>query len=141
VPGFFLALAPEVDIIRPGFLRRVLRFSIPAGVIAGSATLAAYQAALHVADIELDQARTLATVTLLAIGLVVLAVASRPLRAWKIGLVAAMGAAYVVVFLVPFLHDYFRLEVFWDTAWWYSVVAVGVAGSLIVAIPRPSPTR
>ena len=141
VPGFFLALAPEVDIIRPGFLRRVLRFSIPAGVIAGSATLAAYEAALHVADIELVQARTLATVTLLAIGLVVLAVAARPLRAWKIGLVAAMVAAYVVVFLVPFLRDYFRLEVFWDTAWWYSVVAVGVAGSLIVAVPRLIPTR
>ena len=141
VPGFFLALAPEVDIIRPGFVRRVLRFSIPAGVIAGSATLAAYQAALHVADIELDQARTLATVTLLAIGLVVLAVASRPLRAWKIGLVAAMGAAYVVVFLVPFLRDYFRLEVFGDTAWWYSAIAVGVAGSLIVALPRLTSTR
>ena len=141
VPGFFLALAPEVDIIRPGFLRRVLRFSIPAGVIAGSATLAAYQAALHVADIELDQARTLATVTLLAIGLVVLTVASRPLCAWKIGLVAAMGAAYVVVFLVPFLRDYFRLEVFGGTAWWYSAVAVGVAGSLIVAVPRLIPTR
>jgi len=141
VPGFFLALAPEVDIIRPGFLRRVLRFSIPAGVIAGSATLAAYEAALHVADLELDHARTLATVTLLAIGLVVLAVASRPLRAWKIGLVAAMVVAYVVVFLVPFLRDFFRLEVFWDAAWWYSAVAVGVAGPLIVATARLIPTR
>jgi cation-transporting ATPase E len=136
VPGVFLALAPEADLIRPGFLQRVLRFSIPAGVIAGSATLAAYEAALHVADLELDQARTLATVTLLAIGLVVLAVTSRPLVAWKLGLVAAMALGYVVVFLVPFLRNYFLLEVFWDTAWWYSVAAVAVAGSLIVAIPR-----
>ena len=93
IPGFFLALAPEVDLIRPGFLRRVLWFSIPAGVIAGSATLAAYEAALHVADLDLEQARTLATVTLLAIGLVVLAVASRPFRPWKLGLVLAMGPA------------------------------------------------
>jgi cation-transporting P-type ATPase E len=136
VPGFFLALAPEVDLIRPGFLRRVLRFSIPAGVIAGSATLAAYEAALHVADLELDQARTLATVTLLAIGLVVLAVASRPLQSWKLGLVAAMAGGYVVVFLVPFLRDYFRLEVFWDPAWSYSAAAVAVAGPLIVALAR-----
>ncbi len=136
VPGVFLALAPEADLIRPGFLQRVLRFSIPAGVIAGSATLAAYEAALHVADLELDQARTLATVTLLAIGLVVLAVTSRPLVAWKLGLVVAMALGYVVVFLVPFLRNYFLLEVFWDTAWWYSVAAVAVAGSLIVAIPR-----
>ena len=136
VPGVFLALAPEADLIRPGFLQRVLRFSIPAGVIAGSATLAAYEAALHVADLELDEARTLATVTLLAIGLVVLAVTSRPLVAWKLGLVVAMALGYVVVFLVPFLRNYFLLEVFWDTAWWYSVAAVAVAGSLIVAIPR-----
>lgn len=136
VPGIFLALAPEADLIRPGFLKRVLRFSIPAGVIAGSATLGAYEAALHVADLELDEARTLATVTLLAIGLVVLAVTSCPLVAWKLGLVVAMGLGYVVVFAVPFLRNYFLLEVFWDEAWWYSVAAVAVAGALIVAIPR-----
>ncbi len=141
VPGFFLALAPEVDLIRPGFLRRVLWFSIPAGVIAGSATLAAYEAALHVADLDLEEARTLATVTLLSIGLVVLAVASRPLRPWKIGLVVAMGLGYVVTFLVPFLRDYFKLEVFWDPAWLYSAAAVAVAGLLIVALPLVIPTR
>ncbi|HSP28280.1 MAG TPA: HAD-IC family P-type ATPase [Ilumatobacteraceae bacterium] len=141
VPGFFLALAPEVDLIRPGFLQRVLRFSVPAGVIAGTVTLAAYETALHVADLELEQARTLATVTLLAIGLVVLAVASRPLRIWKVGLVIAMGVAYVIVFLVPFLRDFFRLEVFWSSAWAYAAVAVGVAGPLIALIPRVIPTR
>jgi cation-transporting P-type ATPase E len=141
VPGFFLALAPEVDLIRPGFLRRVLRFSVPAGIVAGTATLAAYESALHVAELDLVEARTLATVTLLAIGLVVLAVASRPMRPWKIGLVAAMAAGYVVVFLVPFLRDYFRLEVFWDAAWIYSAVAVAVAGTVIAAIPRIIPTR
>jgi magnesium-transporting ATPase (P-type) len=141
VPGFFLALAPEVDPIRSGFLRRVLRFSIPAGVVAGSATLAAYEAALHVAGIELDQARTLATVTLLSIGLVVLAVTSRPLKSWKLGLVGAMGAGYVVVFVVPLLRDFFRLEPFWDEAWIYSALAVGVAGTLIIVIGRTMPRR
>ena len=141
VPGFFLALAPEVDLIRPGFLRRVLWFSIPAGVIAGSATLAAYESALHVADIDLDEARTLATVTLLAIGLIVLGVASRPLRSWKIGLVVAMGLGYVVAFAVPFLRNYFKLEVFWDPAWFYSAAAVAVAGLLIVGLPLVIPTR
>ncbi len=141
VPGFFLALAPEVDLIRPGFLRRILWFSVPAGVIAGSATLAAYEAALNGAELELDQARTLATVTLLSIGLVVLAVTSQPLRSWKLGLVAAMAASYVVVFLVPFLRDFFELEAFWDPAWAYAAVAVAVAGPLIVAIPRVVPTR
>jgi cation-transporting ATPase E len=141
VPGFFLALAPEVDLIRPGFVRRILWFSVPAGLIAGSATLAAYEAALNVAELELEQARTLATVTLLSIGLVVLAVTSRPLRSWKLGLVAVMAASYVVVFLVPFLRDFFELDPFWDPAWIYAVTAVAVAGPLIVAIPRIVPTR
>jgi cation-transporting ATPase E len=141
VPGFFLALAPEVDLIRPGFLRRVLWFSVPAGVIAGSATLAAYEAALNLAELELDQSRTLATVTLSTIGLVVLAVTSRPVRSWKLGLVVAMGFGYVVVFVVPFLRDYFKLEVFWDPAWFYSATAVAVAGMLIVALPLIIPTR
>ncbi len=136
IPGFFLALAPEVDLIRPGFLRRVLWFSVPAGVVAGGATLVAYEAALDIADIDIDQARTLATVTLLALGLVVLAVASRPLRWWKVLLVACMGLGYVVVFLVPWLRNYFQLEVFWSSAWWYSAAAVVVGGVVIVTIPR-----
>jgi cation-transporting ATPase E len=141
VPGFFLALAPEVELIRPGFLRRILWFSVPAGVIAGSATLVAYEAALNLAELELDQSRTLATVTLSSIGLVVLAVTSRPLRSWKLALVVAMGFGYVVVFAVPFLRDYFELEVFWDPAWFYSAAAVAVAGLLIIALPLVIPTR
>jgi len=71
----------------------------------------------------------------------VLAVASRPLRPWKIGLVVAMGLGYVVVFLVPFLRNYFELEVFRDPAWFYSAAAVAVAGPLIVALPLVIPTR
>jgi cation-transporting ATPase E len=139
VPGFFLALAPEVDLVRAGFLRRVLRFSIPAGVIAGSATLAAYEASRRVADLELEQARSLATVTLLLIGLVVLAVTSRPLHSWKLVLVAAMFGGYLVVLVVPWLRNYFMLELFWDAAWWYSAAAVVAAGTLIALIPRLMP--
>jgi cation-transporting P-type ATPase E len=141
VPGFFLALAPEVDLVRPGFLRRVLQFSIPAGVVAGTATLLAYEAALHLREVDLDEARTLATITLLAIGLVVLAVTSRPLRPWKLGLVIAMGLGYVVVLVVPWLRDYFALVLFWDAAWWYSLAAVIVAAVGVIAVGRSTPRR
>jgi cation-transporting ATPase E len=136
VPGFFLALAPEADLIRPGFLRRVLWFTVPAGIAIGTATLAAYEASLEITELPLEQARTLVTVTLLSLGLVVLAVTSRPLRPWKAGLVALMGLSYVVVFAVPFLRDFFELELFWSSAWWYSVAAVVSAGVVVVAIPR-----
>ena len=141
VPGFFLALAPEADLIRPGFLRRVLWFTAPAGIAIGSATLAAYEASLEITNLPVEQARTLATVTLLALGLVVLAVTSRPLRPWKVGLVGLMGLSYAVVFAVPLLRDFFKLEPFWSTAWWYSVAAVLGAGVMVIAIPRLTRAR
>jgi cation-transporting P-type ATPase E len=141
VPGFFLALAPEVNLVRPGFLRRVLQFSIPAGVVAGTATLLAYEAALHLRDLDLDEARTLATITLLAIGLVVLTVTSRPLRPWKLGLVIAMGLGYVVVLVVPWLRDFFELVLFWDMAWWYSLAAVTAGAVGVILIGRSTPRR
>ncbi|MBV1892606.1 MAG: HAD-IC family P-type ATPase [Ilumatobacteraceae bacterium] len=136
VPGFFLALSPEVELITPGFLRRVLWFSIPAGIVAGSATLAAYEASRRITDLELGEARTIATVSLLSIGLVILAVASRPIRVWKIGLVGGMACGYGVVFALKPVRDYFELEVFASSAWWYAVAAVVGAGTFIALIPR-----
>jgi hypothetical protein len=37
IPSFFLALAPNTDRFRPGFVRRVLRFAIPTGTLASIA--------------------------------------------------------------------------------------------------------
>lgn len=141
VPGVFLALAPESDLVRPGFLRRVLWFSVPAGIAAGTATLAAYEASRRVTDLELDEARTLATVTLLSIGLIVLAVASRPLRLWKVGLVAGMAAGYALIFTMPWLRNYFELELFVSSAWWFAIAAVATAGTFIVLVPRIFQTK
>lgn len=41
-PAFFLALAPNQRRARPGFIGRVLRFAVPAGVVAAAATFGAY---------------------------------------------------------------------------------------------------
>ena len=136
VPGFFLALAPEVDLIRPGFLRRVLWFTVPAGIAAGSATLAAYEASLEITGLDVDQARTLATVTLLL---------DRPrgprgdepsTSVVEGGARRVDGAQLPRRVLVPWLRNFFEFEVFWSEAWWYSMVAVAAAGTVIIAIPR-----
>jgi hypothetical protein len=52
-----------------------------------------------------------------------------------------MALGYVVVFLVPFLRDYFELDLFWDPAWYYAAAAVATAGVLIAALPRFIPIR
>ncbi len=110
VPGFVLALAPNEALVRPGFLRRVLAFSLPAGLIAGAGAFVAYEVTRRMDGVTLDEARTVATMTLLAAALVVLVLVSRPLRAWKMGLVVAMGVCYAATVLVAGLRDYFQLD-------------------------------
>ncbi len=134
LPGFFLALAPEVERVRAGFLYRVLQFSIPAGITAGAASFSAYQFAQRVMNVDLGQERTLATVTLLGIGLVILLVASRPLRVWKLGLVAAMAGGYVVVFLVAPLREFFQLESLSAELWSIAAIASTTASIVIAMI-------
>ena len=135
LPGLLLALAPEVERVRAGFLSRVLQFSIPAGLAAGTAAFGAYEFARRTTEITLDQARTLATITLLIVGLVVLVVASRPLRAWKFALVAAMAGGYALVFSVSFLRAFFELETLTGEFWLIAAVASSAAGVFIAFIP------
>src|SRR5690606_22851887 len=88
VPGFFLALSANEALVRPGFLRRVLRFSLPACSAVGFAACVVYEFTRTIDevgvadDVVLDRARSAATITLLVAGLVILVLISRPLRLW-----------------------------------------------------------
>ena len=128
VPGFFLALAPNHRLVRPGFLGRVLRFSLPAGAVAGAATFALYEIVRRLDGLSLDEARTSATMTLLGIGLVILLLISRPLRPWKAGLAAAMAASYGVAMAWPVLREFFQLDVPSLAAWLWVLGTVAVGG-------------
>jgi cation-transporting ATPase E len=109
IPGFFLALEPNTQRSHPGFVRRTLTFAIPAGLTAAFGTLVAYQVA-DVANVPQDQARTTATLALAGLGLVVLALAARPLNHLRRMLLTAMAAAFGVVLTVPFLRTFFALD-------------------------------
>jgi len=132
VPGFFLALAPNQDLVRPGFLRRVLAFSIPAGLAAGTAALVIYGIARRDTGIDLEQARSATAITLLAVGLVILLVVSRPLRWWKIALAAAMGLSYAAVIAIAPLSQFFEMEMPPSQLWLPMVVLVAIAGFVVV---------
>ena len=129
VPGFFLALAPNHRLVKPGFLRRVLRFSLPAGAVAGVVTFVLYEVVRRLDGVSLDEARTSATMTLLAIGLVILLLISRPLRPWKVGLAAAMAASYGAAMALPFLREFFELDAPTLGGWLCVLGAVVVGGA------------
>ena len=136
VPGLFLALAPSTELIRPGFLTRVLRFSIPAGVLAAVASFFVYEIARRHDKVTLPEARTVATFTLLGVGLVILVVISRPLRPWKIGLAAAMAGSYLLVMVWPWARTFFELDIPPAWMWIPTIAAVVIAGAGVVTIPR-----
>ncbi len=134
VPGFFLALAPNDALVRPGFLSRVLRFSLPAGAVAGSVTYVLYEVVRRMDGVTLDEARTAATATLLLMGLTILILISRPLKPWKLGLAASMAALYTLNMALPSTRDYFQLDLPGTSAWLVVALAsaVGSAGITLI---------
>jgi cation-transporting ATPase E len=133
VPAFFLALAPNKERARPHFVRRVMRYSIPGGVVAAVATFATYLIARHYYTGEgaLDAETSAATLTLFLIAMWVLAIIARPYTWWRVGLVAAMGLGFVVVLVVPWLQEFFALKLVGTTMPWAAVgIAVGASGLL-----------
>jgi cation-transporting ATPase E len=110
IPGFFLALAPNARRYVSGFVRRVLRFAIPAGFIAASSTFSSYALARVVVDVPLDEARTTATLTLLVVGLWVLGILARPLTPWRAGLLVSMVSLFLALVAIPPLRDFYALE-------------------------------
>jgi cation-transporting ATPase E len=122
IPGFFLALMPNTERFRPGFLRRVLLFAVPAGIIAAASALTSYAIALQVGE-PISAAQSAATVTLFIVATAVLTQAARPLNALRVGIVALMVAMFAAVLFIPWLSNFFELSLGPER---YSLVAVGV---------------
>jgi cation-transporting ATPase E len=109
IPAFVLALAPNADRARPGFVRRVLRAAIPAGVVAAASTFAAYAVARADPTTGLAEDRTVAVIALTVVALWVLAIVARPSTPWRVALVLAMAAGAVGAMLIPPIANFFAL--------------------------------
>ncbi|RKT16388.1 cation-transporting ATPase E [Streptomyces sp. 1114.5] len=128
VPAFFLALAPNNERARTGFVKRVLRLAIPGGAIAGTGTFVAYALARanHTTDLKADT--SVATLTLFLIAIWVLAIVARPYSWWRLLLIGAMGGAFSLVLLVPALSDFFQLSLVGTRDPWVGVCIAVVCG-------------
>lgn len=153
IPAFFLALGPNKRRYIPGFLRRVLRFAVPAGVVAGLAVLATYlvatgkygvppaqfgercgvtSGAQTVTEVACWQPGTGATLSLLVVFFWILTVLARPFRPWKAALIGAMVVLATLAFAVPWAREFFNFDLpatlFWES------LAVGVIGAIAIEI-------
>ncbi|PZG89408.1 magnesium-transporting ATPase [Streptomyces sp. NTH33] len=133
VPAFFLALAPNGERARPHFVRRVMRYALPGGIVAAVATFVTYLAARHhyTGPDTLDAETSAATLTLFLVAMWVLAIIARPYTWWRVALVASMGAAFVLVLLVPALQRFFALHLVGTAMPWLAVGIAVVAAAVL----------
>jgi cation-transporting P-type ATPase E len=138
IPGFFLALMPNTERFRPGFLRRVLLFAIPSGVIAATASLTTYAVTTTLLvgqgvseDAARTSAQTTATTALFIVSIAVLLMSARPLNLLRVGIVLAMVLCFLGVVLIPWLADFFSMHLGLDAGTAVAVVA-GLVGAALV---------
>lgn len=110
IPAFFLSLEQNAERARPGFVERVLRFAVPAGLVIAGATFAAYAMTHTYLGASLEIARSAATVVLFAVATGVLIIVAQPLKPTRWVVVGGMVTAFVIVFGLPWLRTFFALE-------------------------------
>lgn len=136
IPAFFLALAPNRRRFVPGFVDRVLRFTVPAGLIVAVAALCAFLLARNHA-LPLDQQRTATTLVILIDSLCVLAILAMPLTWRRTLLVGVMIVAFVALFPVEAVRDFYALALPHDVL--TGTLILGALGALaLVAVVAAS---
>ncbi|MFC7327242.1 HAD-IC family P-type ATPase [Marinactinospora rubrisoli] len=135
IPSFFLALAPNGERARPGFVRRTLRLAIPAGIISGLAAVTSYLLALDGAAAPDLVDRTAPVITLCATTLWVLLLVARPYVWWKVVLVAGMAGTLLTVLLTPAGRSFFALDVS-DPATVTTALVVAAGAAVLITVVR-----
>ena len=126
VPGFFLAFESGAPRAMPGFTRRVLRFTIPAGTVTAAATFASYLVARAWPDTTLAQARTAALLAVFAMAIWVLVLIARPFNPARLILVVSMAAGFALLFCVALSRRVFALHL-------PPTAVIAVTGGIVVA--------
>ena len=148
IPAFVLALSPiQGPAPTIGFLRRVARFAIPAGVVLAGATILSYLAVASVRSYSQEEGRTAATTVYVAVGLYLLLVleadrmqASRRHAISVLALVGGLASGYLLVLGSDAGRSFFALA---QPGVWVMMVVVGVSLLAFVALSwlRLSPYR
>lgn len=136
MPAFILALAPNTRRYIPGFLKRVVAFAFPGGVAIALSVLGAawfLPMVLHwnlLVDSNLESLRSICAIIVFVLGIMVLAKVAQPLRSWRGVLVVAFAAAGVIGAMIPFVADFFAI----DLPAGRTLIAASVALALAVVI-------
>jgi cation-transporting ATPase E len=139
MPAFILALAPNTRRYMPGFLRRVIAFSLPRGIAIGLSVLINSWFLPGIMRWDMQAAtnqRSLFTVNAIivfALGVVVLAQVARPLLSWRGALVALFALAGIIGAFIPFVAGFFALQLPSGDSLTATVIALVAALAILAA--------
>ena len=152
IPAFFLALGPNRRRYHPCFLRRILRFAVPAGAVCGVVVIVSYLLAHVVFETPTAgqcagasqgtvpqaaaqtcwQPSTAATISLLVAAFWILVVLARPFRPWKAALVAGCALIAVGAFTIPIAQQFFQFAA--PAPMVIQSLAVGAVGAVAIEV-------
>ena len=135
IPSFFLALAPNTDIARPGFVARTLRLAVPSGVVAGLAAVTTYLLVLGGRTVPVPADRTAVVITLCTTTLWVLLLVAKPYVWWKVALVGSMAGLLALAMTTPLGRWFFDLDVS-DPGKLLTALAVAGAAIAVITVIR-----
>jgi cation-transporting ATPase E len=140
IPALFLALAVQNRRYRPGFLRRSLTFSIPAGAATASVIVGVLAFARLSGGYSNSEMSTAAAISLSIVGFWVLAVSARPLTGRRYLMLLTMVTVQAACFLVPLARTFldFTLPTGRLLAVTFGVAAIGCVAIEIIfrSMPR-----
>lgn len=133
LPAFALALLPNPQRYTPGFLKRALSFTIPAGIAVALSVITLQMVAANQGWDNSDASRTATMVTMSVTGLWVLSTLARPLNGIKLGIFTGMLVIGFGIFTVPLATAYFGFSAL-TTSQLLIAIGIGLAGSLLIEL-------
>ena len=110
IPAFFLSMSPYKGRIQSNFLKRILRKSIPNGIIMSGLVIAGYLISYFQGN-NYRYCSSIAVLIFLGVSLVILVKVSRPISKFKVILILSMIAGGLICFFVPLGRIIFSLAV------------------------------
>ena len=129
IPAFFLALAPNPRRYVAGFVDRVLRIAIPAGIIVATSVFITYALARS-KHVSLTEQRTSATLVALMLSLTVFVIVALPLTWRRAVLVGLVAVGFILLFPNYAIRSFYALQLPTDNL--ATTLLVGIFGMILM---------
>ncbi len=99
IPSFLLALEPNTEIIKGHFIRNIMKFAFPRGVSMAFCAMASVVVS-QLMELSTEKMSTLTVYTVAAVGFFVILRIIKPVRGWKIAMLAGLIGIFVTAALL-----------------------------------------